>query len=91
MAIAHLEKTEVTTSVDYEPQNLRSIPLTTVSLTGTGVATVKATHLDNSEVTLCAGIVTPAEPFTVFGYGYKKITIEKDSGTVYASLASSGI
>lgn len=91
MAIAHAKKSEVTTSVDYEPANLRFIPMTTVSLTGTGSATVKATHMDNTEITLCSGLVTPAEPFTVFGYGYTKITIEKDSGTVYASFASSGI
>jgi hypothetical protein len=59
MAIAHARKQTVTTSVDYEPTNLRFIPMTTVSLTGSGTATITATHLDNEEVTLCAGLVTP--------------------------------
>ena len=91
MAIAHARKQTVSTSVDYDPANLRFIPMTTVSLTGSGTATITATHLDNNAVTLCSGIVTPAEPFTVFGYGYTKITVTNDSGTVYASFASSGI
>lgn len=76
------------TPLDYAPADLKRNRVTTISLTGSGTASVWVTHLDNDPVKVIDAEAVPMAPYSIFGVGYSNIQIVNETGTLAASISS---
>lgn len=87
--MAGLKKTEVINGVPlvYAPAGINRDRITTITLTGTGTASMSVVHMDNDPVTVFSGVQLPQPPQVLFGVGYESITITNDGGgTVFVTI-----